>query len=116
MASSPLLSVLGAGAGAGGAVPAIAVSAGASLVAPSWRNRGATWRWLLYLAAGLAAAATIGEWLVIVLSATDPGWPSAGRGRQGATATRTRPVTSMPGLAVAPLALTWLTGGAVLSP
>ena len=69
VASSPPLAVLGAGAGAGGAVPAVAISAGASLVAPSWRNRRASWRWLLYLAAGLAAAALIGAWLVLVLLA-----------------------------------------------
>ena len=69
VSSSPPLAVLGAGAGAGGAVPAVAVSAAAALVVPSWRNRRATWRWLLYLAAGLAAAATIGVWLVLVLLA-----------------------------------------------
>ena len=69
VASSPPLAVLGAGAGAGGAVPAVAISAGAALVAPSWRNRRASWRWLLYLAAGLAAAAVIGAWLVFVLLA-----------------------------------------------
>jgi chromate transporter len=65
--SSPPLWVLGAGAGAGAAVPAVAVQAGWSLLFPSWRNRHATVRWLIYLAAGLAAAATIGPWLVLVL-------------------------------------------------
>ena len=64
---SPPLWVLGAGAGGGAAVPAVAVQAGWSLLGPSWRNRAATVRWLCYLAAGLAAAATIGEWLVLVL-------------------------------------------------
>src|ERR1700746_238321 len=63
LATSPPLWVLGAGAGAGAAVPAVAVQAGWSLLGPSWRNRRATVRWLVYLAAGLAAAATIGEWL-----------------------------------------------------
>jgi chromate transporter len=67
VAGSPPLWVLGAGAGAGAAVPAVAVSAGWSLLGASWRNRGATIRWLIYLAAGLAAAATIGVWLVLVL-------------------------------------------------
>ena len=67
VAGSPPLWVLGAGAGAGGAVPAVAVQAGWSLLVPSWRNRRATVRWLVFLAAGLAAAATIGEWLVLVL-------------------------------------------------
>jgi chromate transporter len=71
VAGSPPLWVLGAGAGAGGAVPAVAVQAGWSLLVPSWRNRHATRygtaRWLVYLAAGVAAAAFIGEWLVLVL-------------------------------------------------
>ena len=67
VAGTPPLWVLGAGAGAGGAVPAVAVQAGWSLLVPSWRNRRATVRWLVFLAAGLAAAATIGEWLVLVL-------------------------------------------------
>jgi chromate transporter len=67
VAKSPPLWVLGAGAGAGAAVPAVAVNAGASLLGASWRNRRASIRWLCYLAAGLAAAATIGVWLVLVL-------------------------------------------------
>jgi chromate transporter len=64
---SPPLWVLGAGAGAGAAVPAVAVNAAWSLLGPSWRNRRATVRWLIYLAAGIAAAAVIGAWLVLVL-------------------------------------------------
>src|SRR6202044_4207919 len=67
VAGSPPLWVLGAGAGAGAAVPAVAVQAGWSLLVPSWRNRASAVRWPAYLAAGLAAAATIGPWLVLVL-------------------------------------------------
>jgi chromate transporter len=67
VAGSPPLWVLGAGAGAGAAVPAVAVQAGWSLLVPSWRNRASAVRWPAYLAAGLAAAATIGVWLVLVL-------------------------------------------------
>ena len=67
LSGTPPLWVLGAGAGAGGAVPAVAVAAGWALLGPSWKNRRATVRWLLYLAAGLAAAAAIGGWLVLVL-------------------------------------------------
>ena len=48
-------------------MPAVAVQAGWSLLGPSWRNKKAAVRWVIYLAAGLAAAATIGEWLVLVL-------------------------------------------------
>jgi len=67
LAGSPPLWVLGAGAGAGAAVPAVAVQAGTSLLGPSWQGRKHTVRWLGYLAAGVAAAATIGPWLVLVL-------------------------------------------------
>ena len=67
LAKSPPLWVLGAGAGAGAAVPAVAVHAGSDLARPSWRRRRQTLRWLAYLVAGAAAAATIGEWLVLVL-------------------------------------------------
>jgi chromate transporter len=69
LASSPPLWVLGAGAGAGAAVPAVAVQAGTSLLGASWQRRQRTIRWLAYLAAGAAAAATIGVWLVFVLLA-----------------------------------------------
>ncbi len=67
LAGTPPLWVLGAGAGAGAAVPAVAVQAGWSLVGPSWKNKAATVRWACYVAAGLAAAPTIGPWLVLVL-------------------------------------------------
>jgi len=136
VSSSPPLAVLGAGAGAGGAVPAVAVSAGAALVSPSWRNRGATWRWLLYLAAGLVAAATIGEWLVLILlgcgvaelairsahgefrdtsAGTDKAGATSSAGPGADTGDTPGPVDKLRGLAMAPLALTWLAGGAVLA-
>jgi chromate transporter len=67
VAGSPPLWVLGAGAGAGAAVPGVAVQAGWSLIVPSWRNRASAVRWAAYLAAGFASAATIGVWLVLVL-------------------------------------------------
>jgi chromate transporter len=71
LASSPPRWVLGAGAGAGAAVAAVAVQAGWSL-APASRRRAKTRgraRWGIYLAAGGAAAATLGPWLVLVLLA-----------------------------------------------
>lgn len=67
LSGSPPRWVLGAGAGAGAAVPAVALQAGGSLLGPSWQRRAHTVRWLAYLAAGAAAAATIGAWLVLVL-------------------------------------------------
>jgi len=66
---SPPEWVRGAGAGAGAAVAAVALQAGWSLVGPSWARarRSSRARWLLYAAAGAAAAATVGPWLVLVL-------------------------------------------------
>jgi chromate transporter len=72
LAGSPPLWVEGAGAGAGAAVAAVAVQAGWSLAVPSWTRArpngpGRRFRWVAYLLAGGAAAATIGPWLVLVL-------------------------------------------------
>jgi chromate transporter len=67
LGTSPPLWVLGAGAGAGAAVPAVAIQAAASLTGPSRQRRKNTIRWICYLLAGAAAAATLGPWLVLVL-------------------------------------------------
>ncbi|MBV9450508.1 MAG: chromate efflux transporter [Streptosporangiaceae bacterium] len=68
--SSPLW-VRGIGAGAGAAVAAVAVQAGWALTGPSWKRAAGSHsqrlRWIGYLLAGGAAAATIGPWLVLVL-------------------------------------------------
>jgi chromate transporter len=64
---SPPNVVLGAGAGAGGAVPLVALYAGASLVSSSWAQSSAHARWLTYAALGAVAAALLGPWLVLVL-------------------------------------------------
>jgi chromate transporter len=73
LASSPPLLVRGAGAGAGAAVAAVAVHAARGLIGPSLeRARAAgrrTARWAGYLAAGTAAAALIGAYVVLVLVA-----------------------------------------------
>jgi len=127
VATSPPLWVLGAGAGAGAAVPAVAVQAGWSLLVPSWRNRHAAVRWLAFLAAGLAAAATIGEWLVLVLLGCGAVELLARRRAAGASGTGTEgsgPRSSYPGgsgdqgklhaLAAAP-ALVLAVGGGVLA-
>jgi chromate transporter len=108
--TSPPLWVLGAGAGAGAAVPAVAVHAGAGLTGASWQRRRNTARWLLYLLAGTASAATLGPWLVLVL---------LGCGlielAVQFTAWR-RDSTELPGIAVAPmLAAGALSGGVLLS-
>ena len=69
LAGTPPLWVRGAGAGAGAAVAAVAVQAGWSLVPPSWKRAAGSrrLRWIAYLLAGGAAAATLGPWLVLVL-------------------------------------------------
>ena len=73
LAGSPPLWVRGAAAGAGAAVPAVAVQAAVSLL-PASRKRMATRRaararWLAYLAAGAVASATAGPFVVAVLLA-----------------------------------------------
>jgi chromate transporter len=74
LAGSPPLWVRGAGAGAGAAVAAVAAQAGWTLLTPSWKRasarepvRASRLRWVAYLLAGGASAATIGPWLVLVL-------------------------------------------------
>ena len=67
LGTSPPRWVLGAGAGAGAAVPAVAIHAGAGLTGASWKRRRNTARWLVWLLAGAASAATLGPWLVLVL-------------------------------------------------
>ena len=63
--------IVGAAAGAGAAVPAVAVSAARGLVPASWKRIGAgrarAVRWIVYALAGGAAAATVGPYLVLVL-------------------------------------------------
>ena len=71
LAGHPPLWVQGAAAGAGAAVPAVAVHAAVSLLPASWRRaagrRAAQARWLAYLAAGAVAGATAGPFVVAVL-------------------------------------------------
>ncbi|MBV9661216.1 MAG: chromate efflux transporter [Acidimicrobiales bacterium] len=73
LANHPADWVLGAAAGAGAAVPAVALNAAWMLVRPSWVRMGSKraehTRWLAYALAGGVAAATIGSLLVVVLAA-----------------------------------------------
>ena len=64
---SPPTWLRGAGAGAGGAVAAVALRAGLDLAHPSFARTKSRLRWLAYVALGLAAAALIGPYLVLVL-------------------------------------------------
>jgi chromate transporter len=73
LAAHPPLWIVGAAAGAGAAVPAIALKAGIGLVPASWKRAGdrpsARVRWIIYLVVGAAAGALAGAWLVLVLLA-----------------------------------------------
>ena len=101
LAGSPPLWVKGAGAGAGAAVAAVAVQAGWSLAVPSWtraRTNGAgrRFRWVAYLLAGGAAAATIGPWLVLVLLGCGVTELAIGQARGARPTDRRRPRTGRP--------------------
>jgi chromate transporter len=65
--------ILGAAAGAGAAVPAVALHAARGLVPASWKRIGTEHpqqvRWIVYALVGGAAAATVGPYLVLVLVA-----------------------------------------------
>jgi chromate transporter len=71
LAHNPPDWVLGAAAGAGAAVPAVALNAANGLVPASWKRIGASApervRWSIYALVGGVAAATIGPYLVLVL-------------------------------------------------
>jgi chromate transporter len=107
LGTSPPRWVLGAGAGAGAAVPAVAIHAGAGLTGASWERRRNTVRWLACLAAGAAAAATLGPWLVLVLLGCGLAELALelGSRRQG---------PQLPSLAMAPVLLAAGVGGGVL--
>lgn len=65
--------LLGAAAGAGASVPAVALAAAVALMPASWKRAGERRapriRWVVYAAAGAVASATIGAYLVLVLIA-----------------------------------------------
>lgn len=73
LSHAPPTWIRGAGAGAGAAVAAVAVQAARGLIGPSLararEDRGRVMRWLIYVAAGIAAAALLGPYLVLVLLA-----------------------------------------------
>ena len=72
LASHPPTVVLGAAAGAGAAVPAVALAAAMGLVPSSWKRAGglraARLRWIAYVALGAGSAALIGPYLVVVIA------------------------------------------------
>ena len=73
LANHPPDWILGAAAGAGGAVPAVALNAARGLVPTSWERIGTEHaqhiRWVVYASLGGTAAASVGPYLVLVLVA-----------------------------------------------
>jgi chromate transporter len=71
LSAHPPLWVLGAAAGAGAAVPAVALDAALGLLPASWQRAGTKRavkvRWVVYFLAGGISAATVGPFLVLVL-------------------------------------------------
>jgi len=71
--ANPPLWIVAAAAGAGAAVPAIAISAGTGLIKGSWKRTGdqrsTRVRWVVYFVFGVAAGATVGPYLVLGLIA-----------------------------------------------
>jgi chromate transporter len=73
LARHPAAWILGAAAGAGAAVPAVALNAAGGLIPGSWKRigdeRAQQVRWVAYALLGGVAAAAIGPYLVLVLLA-----------------------------------------------
>ena len=71
LAHNPSPYVMGAAAGAGAAVAAVAVRAGTDLVPASWRRAGAQraarLRWAGYVALGALATITVGAWVAAAI-------------------------------------------------
>jgi chromate transporter len=115
LAAHPPLWVEGAAAGAGAAVPAVALNAAIGLIPASWRRVGAAHtiraRWIAYLVVGALSAALIGPFLVLVLIACGVVEVFARNGGFSSTGPMTLllfPVTATPVFAGGLAALTWV--------
>ena len=105
LAHHPPTWILGAAAGAGAVVPAVAVAAAGQFVPASWARIGTTpaghLRWLTYAFLGAVSAATLGSDLVLVILACGVAeaairreWPGAGSSRAGAIAVLSGPLAA----------------------
>jgi chromate transporter len=102
LAHAPPTWVSGAAAGAGAAVPAVAIGAALGLVPASWRRAGtatsARGRWACYLLAGGVAANVAGEFLVAVLVACGlVEWLVRGRAEAGSKPGASKTADGEPG-------------------
>jgi chromate transporter len=115
LAAHPPLWVLGAAAGAGAAVPAVALNAALGLLPASWKRAGperpGRVRWLLYLVAGGVSAAAIGPFLVLVLilcGVAEIAIRAGGTGSERRGAPALFPLTVLPVLTGGTAALCWV--------
>lgn len=115
LSAHPPLWVLGAAAGAGAAVPAVALNAALGLLPASWtragRERAVKVRWIGYLLAGGLSAATIGPFLVLVLilcGATEIVIRIRGTGRERRGAPGLIPMAVVPVVTGGVAALCWV--------
>jgi chromate transporter len=96
LARSPPEWVLGAAAGAGAAVPAVALKAAYGFVPASWQRigqkRSQRLRWIVYAVVGAAVAATEGSYLAIALLACGLAETAVRRGIRSAPARPARAV------------------------
>lgn len=116
LASDPPGWILGAAAGAGAAVPAVALHAARGLVPASWKRigtgRAQRARWVVYALLGAGAGATVGPYLVLVLlacAATEIAVRRQGRVRPPGPLHAALPAVALHGAAISGLgALAWV--------
>jgi chromate transporter len=115
LSAHPPLWVLGAAAGAGAAVPAVALNAALGLLPASWHRAGTGQavkvRWIAYFVAGGISAATVGAFLVLVLivcGAIEVAVRSSGHGQQGRSVSALFPATALPVVTGGIAALCWV--------
>jgi chromate transporter len=115
LSSHPPLWVLGLAAGAGAAVPAVALNAALGLSPASWNRAGAEKavkvRWIAYLVAGGISAATVGAFLVLVLivcGAIEIAIRTRGNRQSRRTVSGFIPATALPIVTGGIAALSWV--------
>ncbi len=103
LSAHPPLWVVGLAAGAGAAVPAVALSAALGLLPSSWHKTGSERavkvRWIVYFVAGGISAARIGAFLVLVLilcGTIEIAIRTRGHGQQPRSVSAVIPATALP--------------------